>query len=57
MLKVYSGEAGIFSYLSLQKGYFYKLYYLSDRVYFQLPWFLKCAFDRGTEAAKDDSYI
>ena len=41
MLKVYSGQAAIFSNLSLQQCYFHKFYYLSDHVYFQLPWFLK----------------
>ena len=43
MLKVYSGQAAIFSTLSLQKCYFHKFYYFSDHVYFQLPWFLKRA--------------
>ena len=43
MLKCCSGQAAIFSYLSLQKCYFHKFYYFSDHVYFQLPWFLKRA--------------
>ena len=37
MLKIYSGAAAIFSKLSLQKRYFHKFSYFSDRVYFQLP--------------------
>ena len=41
MLKVYSSQAAIFSNLSLQKCYFRMFYFLSDHVYFQLPWFLK----------------
>ena len=41
MLKVCSGQAAIFSNLSLQKCYFRKVYYFSDNVYFQLPWFQK----------------
>ena len=36
MLKVYSGPTAFFSDLSLQKRYFHKFYYFSDRVYFQL---------------------
>ena len=43
MLKIYSGQAAIFSNLILQKCYFHKFYYVSDHVYFQLPWFLKRA--------------
>ena len=43
MLKVYSGQAAIFSNLSLQKCYFRKFYFFSDHVYFQLLWFLKRA--------------
>ena len=46
MLKVYSGQAAIFSNLSFQKCYFHKYYYFSDHVYhvyFQLPWFLRRA--------------
>ena len=43
MLKIYSGPATIFSNLSLRKRYFHKFDYFSDHVYFQLPWFLKCA--------------
>ena len=35
MLKVYTGPAAIFSNVSLQKRYFHKFYYFSDRVYFQ----------------------
>ena len=41
MLKVYSGQAAIFSNLRLQQCYFHKFYYFSDHVYFQLPWFPK----------------
>ena len=52
MLKVYSGPAAIFSNLSLQKRYFHKFYYLSDHVYFQLPWFLKYAVAEALELQK-----
>ena len=40
MLKVCSGQAAMFSNISLQKCYFHKFYYFSGHVYFQLPWFL-----------------
>ena len=43
MFKGYSDLAVILSNLSLQKCNFHKLYYFSDHVYFQLPWFLKRA--------------
>ena len=51
LLKVYSGQAAVFSNLSLrlQHCYFHKFYYFSDHAYFQLPWFLKRAM---TEALK-----
>ena len=49
MLNVYSGQAAFCSSLSLQKCYFHKIYYFSDHVYFQLPWFQKRAV---TEALK-----
>ena len=52
MLKVYSGPAAIFSNLSLQKRYFHKFYYLSDHVYFQLPWFPKRAVAEAMELQK-----
>ena len=43
MLKIDSGHASSFSNLSLQKFYFHKLYYFSDQMSFQFPWFLKRA--------------
>ena len=43
MLKVYSGQAAIFSSISLKKCFFHKFYYFSVHVYIQLPWFLKHA--------------
>ena len=52
ILKVHSGPAAIFSNLSLQKRYFHKFYYLSDHVYFQLPWFLKRALAEALKLQK-----
>ena len=52
MLKVYSGQAAIFSDLSLQKCYFHKFYFFSDHVYFQLPWFLKRALAEAPKLQK-----
>ena len=52
MLKVYSGQAAIFSNLSLQKCYFHKFYCFSDHVYFQLPWFLNCAVAEALKLQK-----
>ena len=52
MLKVYSGQAAIFSNLSLQQCYFHKFYYFSDHVYFQFPWFLKRAVAEALKLQK-----
>ena len=52
MLKVCSGQAAVFSNLSLQKCYFHKFYYFSDHVYFQLPWFLKRAIAEALQPRK-----
>ena len=52
ILNVYSGQAAIFSNLSLQKRYFHKFYYFSDHVYFQLPWFLKRAVAEALKLQK-----
>ena len=51
-LKVYSGQAAIFSNLSLQKCYFGKFYFFSDHVYFQLLWFLKRAVAEALKLQK-----
>ena len=52
MLKVYSGQAAIFSNPSLQKCYFHKFYYFSDHVYFQLPLFLNRAVAEALKLQK-----
>ena len=54
MLKVYSGQATIFSNLSLQKCFFHKFYYFSNHVYmyFQFPWFLKRAVAEALKLQK-----
>ena len=55
MLKVYSGQASIFSNLSLQKCYFHKFNFFSNHVYFAM--ISKACGGQSTEAAKDESYI
>ena len=52
MLNVCSGQAAIFSNLSLQKRYFHKFYYFSDCVYFYLPWFQKCVVAEALKLQK-----
>ena len=47
-----SGQAAIFSNLSLQKCYFRKFYFSSDHVYFQLLWFLKRAVAEALKLQK-----
>ena len=52
MLKVYPGQAVIFSNMSLKKCFFHKFYYFSVHVYIQLPWFLKHAVAEALKLQK-----